>query len=462
MSEHRDPGDRGAGGQPPAVFHPSGARGARAGGSVARLYAVYAAVFLGITLGIGTWLRAVFVWPALKGPFTFQYLLHAHSHGAFFGWVTPALFAAIVAAARPDVTLEARLRLHAHALGVLSAAAIVAFALTGYGAVSIAISAGHVLLWYLFAIPVLRVLGAERGAARTERRFYRAALALLLVAGTATLLPGILMARGVSAPWLKELGVKLFLTPFIGGWLVLGAMGAVYGRLGEGHWSRWALRLTAAGVVPSTLLFVAEPAPWPALVWLGRGGSLLLGLGGMAFALDALGAWRRTGALIRLAAAAAAAKATLELLAALGVGGALLHDRSIVLAYLHLALLGLVTPVLLAEVYRRGSARVVVGALSGAPARGPAGAGARTLAHGLGLALMCGALVGLGWPALARALAALGVGFTALFPVAFAGGALSAVALLALLRAEGRPATPPGESAATDAIDSTPALIEIP
>ncbi len=401
-----------------------------AGGEAARLYLVYGALFLGAALGIGVWLRAVYVWPVLKGPFTFQYLVHAHSHVAFFGWVTPALFGVMAAAARPDRVLEARLRVHAHALGALSAAALVAFTLTGYGAVSIAISALHVVLWWAFALLVLGGLRSPGVATSLtlERRFYATALLLLLLAGSATLLPGILMVRGVQNAWLKELGIKLFLTPFIGGWLGLGAMGAVYGRIGGRRFGVWALRLTAAGVVPSALLFVGAPAPWPWLVGIGRAGSLLLGLGGLAFALDALGAWQRTGALLRLAGTAAALKGGLELAAGLGAGGALLHDRSITLAYLHLALLGLVTPALIDVAYGHGRRRA---AAQGASAR--AGTLAGTLAHGLGLALMGGALLGLGWPLAARALAALGLGTGALFPLAFAGGTLSALALAALL-----------------------------
>ncbi len=442
----RDRRAAGPGREPPGTPHPSDPGEAPERGA-ARLYALYAALFLGLAVGIGTWLRAMFLWPGLKGPLTFQYLVHAHSHGAFFGWVTPALFAAIAAAARPHTVLDARLRVHAHALAVLSAAAIVSFALTGYGAVSIAISAGHVVLWYLFALPVWRALGTDRGPGPDQRSFYRAALALLLLAGAATLLPGVLLARGVENAWLKELGVKLFLTPFIGGWLMLGALGAAYGRLGAGRWSGWALRLTAAGVVPATLLFVAEPAPWPLLVWLGRTGSLLVGLGGVAFALDVIDAWPRAGALLRLAGAAAFLKGMLELMAGLGIGGALLHDRSIVLAYLHLALLGVVTPALIAAVYRRLAAAASENELD-RPAQGPADGRVRTLAHGLGLALMCGALVGLGWPALGRALTALGLGFERLFPMALAGGALSALAVLALLvdrrRAAERQATRPG------------------
>lgn len=432
--------DRIAGRDPHGLRHPADPGEAPERGA-ARLYALYAAIFLGTAVAIGAWLRAMLVWPALKGPLSFQYLVHAHSHGAFFGWVTPALFAAIAAAARPDTVLAARLRVHAHALAVLSAAAILSFALSGYGVLSIVLAAGHVVLWYAFALPVWQALGTERGPTPVQRDCYRTALALLLVAGAATLLPGILLARGNENPWLKELGVKLFLTPFIGGWLMLGALGAVYGRLGAGRWSGWALRLTAAGVLPATLLFVAEPAPWPGLAWLGHAGSLLLGLGGVAFALDVIDAWPRAGALLRLAGAAAFLKATLELMAGLGIGGALVHDRSIVLAYLHLALLGVITPVLIATVYRRAGSAAPEDEL-GRPAYGPADGRVRTLAHGVGLALMCGALVGLGWPALARALAATGLGFERLFPLAFAGGALSAVAVVALLVDRRRPAKP--------------------
>lgn len=419
----------------------SNSRVASAGGAE-RTYVAYAGLFLGMALGIGVWLRAIFVWPWLKGPFTFQYLLHAHSHGAFFGWVTPALFGVIAAAAggrvsgrEGDGSPSSRLGWHAHALGLLSGAAMLAFALTGYGPVSIAISAGHVVLWYVFAFTVRRSLGHGAEDGLVERRFYRTALVLLLTAGTATVLPGVLMARGITEGWLRELGVELFLTPFICGWLTLGVMGAAYGRIGGGRLSAWALRLTAAGAIPSAILFVGSAPPSPALLWLGRAGSVVMGLGGLAFAADLLAAGRRAGALLALAGVAAAVKGTLELVAGLGAGAALLHSRPIVLAYLHLTLLGFITPALLATAYwlrAWGEGDVRPAARAWAP---PEVAGA--LANGFGLAVMCGALLGLGWSALGALLTSFGITFNALFALAFAGGALCALAVLALLIARG-------------------------
>jgi hypothetical protein len=244
------------------------------------------------------------------------------------------------------------------------------------------------------------------------------------------------MAKGITQGWLRELGVELFLTPFICGWLALGVMGAAYGRIGGGRLSGWALRLTATGVIPAALLFVASAPPRPELLWLGRAGSVLLGLGGLAFAADVLRAGRRAGALLFLAGAAAALKGALEVAAGLGAGAALLHNRPIGLAYLHLTLLGFITPALLAAAYGRAR-RDAEGAADAALPRNawapPAVAGA--LANGTGLAVMCGALLGLGWPAVGALLASLGISFNALFTLAFAGGALSALAVLALLLA---------------------------
>lgn len=378
-----------------------------------RTYFLWAALLLEATVGLGAWLRAIFVWPALKGPFVFGYLVHAHSHVGFFGWATPALFGLVIRAARLRPDRRQRFTRHAHALGVASLAALVAFALGGYDAASIAISAVHVALWWAFALPAIRALGP---APAVERRCFRASLVFLLVAGTATLLPGILLARGVDDPWLKELGVKLFLTPFVAGFVGLGVMGAVYARIG-GRRAMPALVLTCLGVLPSAFLFVAAPPPTPALLGVGRAGSLLLGAGGVLFAADVLGA-AAPGAILRLVGAAAALKGGLEVVASLGLADALMHDRSIVLAYLHLTVLGVVTPALALAAFRRRD-----------------GAPGWVALHALGLAGMCGALVGLGWPLAGRLLAALGLGVTTLFPIAAAGGAASAVAVLALLRA---------------------------
>lgn len=382
-----------------------------------RLYAAYAGAFLGVTLLSGVWLRSAFVQPGVLGRFSFGNLLHAHSHLAFFGWAAMALFALLAAAA--GMRRSALLRTHAHLTGVASAAAFLGFLHSGYTGYTIAIAALHVLLWAVFAFAVGPALGRARPS---ERRFYRGALAFLLLAGAGAMLPGLLMARGVADAWLNQLAVQTFLTPFLAGWLVLGAMGAVYARTPRARWAMPVFGLTLAGALPSLLLHTtaAPPAAW--LLGIGRAGTLLLGVAALLFALDVLGTSRRTVPLLRLAGVAAAGKGVAEVLAALGVALPLLASRNVGVAYLHLVLLGLLTPVLLAAVY------------------GLEAAARRVAVYTAGLATMLGALAALGWPALGSLLFRAGLGARGLFVAALAGGAACALAAIALLLTGRRPA----------------------
>jgi hypothetical protein len=407
----------------------------------ARTYALYAAAFLGATALSGLWLRATLALPALGGGFTFGNAVHAHSHLAFFGWVTMALCAVIVAAvrdagaaaalragARPAAAMaggadagagpggERALQLHAHLLGIASALAFAGFLERGYDRFTIGLSTVHVLLWAAF---VVAVWPATATLAAVPRRFFRCALLFLLVAGLGAMAPGLVLVRGIQDPWLADAAVKLFLVPFLFGWVLLGAMGAAYQRLGGGgRFATAALVLVAVGTLPSVPLLVgaAPPADW--LPLLGRAGTLLVGAGVLAFAGDLLaaaagrGVGRPVPALLLLAAAGAVVKGGLDLLAATGVSGHLLTSRPLVLAYLHLVLLGIVTPALVGALFPALRAR------------------AATALHAAGLALMLAALVALGWPALARLVVGQGVPLVGLHHGALAGGAVSTAALL--------------------------------
>jgi len=367
-------GSPGAGPQQP----PGAAPPAAAGTALARLYGGYALGFLALTVLAGTWLRAVFVWPATAAGASAAHLVHAHSHVAFFGWLSMALFAAIARAGRIDGARARLLRLHAHAVALASAAAFLSFLRAGYDAASIAVSALHVLLWVVFAAAAWAPLNA---AGALERRFFRGALAFLLAAGAATAAPAAVLVRGVSDPWWSQFAVKLFLSPFTSGWALLGTMGALYGVAAGGRRraANAALILVAAGVLPSTFLHVVAPPPADWIPIAGRAGTVLLGTGATLIALDLLSAQLRP--LTRLAAAAALLAGTLQLAAGAGVGATLIASRPVVLAFLHLLLLGFMTPALLEAI---------------APPRGKATG--RTAALAAGLALMLAALLALGGP----------------------------------------------------------------
>lgn len=383
----------------------------------------YAAGFLGLAVLVGGWLRAAMAWPRWGLGANLRFAVHAHSHVAFFGWVVLAVTGAMTLAARPGAARARTLARVTHGVAAASLLVFVAFLRGGYDATAIALSTVHVALWIALAALLWRPLrapgapvGAEVGApaGAPARAHLRAALVFLVLAGVSTLGPGIALARGATDPWLRELAVKLFLGLFIGGFVWLAAMGVARERLHRQRFARAALALVAAGVVPSVLLHPAPPPPAGALLVVGRVGSLLVGAGTLLFAADLLAA-RTRSPLLLLAGVAALVKGALELLAGAGVGLALVHSQPVVIAYLHLVLLGAVTPIFLAAM-----------SVGGRPWR-------RVVAYSAGLATMLLALVALGWPAAYRVASAAGIDAIGLLKLASLGGALCVVSAMMLL-----------------------------
>jgi hypothetical protein len=384
-----------------------------------RLYFRYALAMLVLTLLAGALLRASFTWPAWRvgyGP----HVLHAHSHVGFFGWAVLAVCAVITARIRITAFSATVHMILAHAIGVGSAAAFVGFAQRGYDMTTITISAVHVLLWLIFVASVWRPLGT---LPTIERRYLRTGVAFLATAGLATIAPVLMMVRGVSEPWLLQMGVKLFLTPFVTGFLVITALGLLYSRVCARAGALPALWLMALGTVPSTLLYVtaAPPAPW--LLWVGRAGMGMVGAGLVCVVCDIAypRPARRTGTLPELSplsalvVAAVAVAGAVKLLAALGVGAAFMHSRNVVVAVLHLVLLGVVTPAFIQAVRPELRAR------------------RRTTAYAASLFVMLGSIAASGWPWAARTLMTLGVRLDTLFQVAALSGVIATLMLLTLV-----------------------------
>lgn len=389
------------------------------------LYQRPALAFLVATVAAGVWLRIALLYPAAKLDLPFRFMVHAHSHLAFYGWVTIMLFAALLQCVRPQAT--SFFRAHALLLALASAAAFFAFLFGGYGVAAIGLSAVAVGLWVALALRLWRDAAGHH--------FWRAALVFLGVSGLATFAPMAVLLRGAADAWWAELAIKLFLVPFINGWITLGVMGAVAGALDYrgGRVARW---LVAAGAIPSTLLFVAAPPPAPALLIVGRAATALVATGGLAFAI---GLWRARGCpngWLAIGLAALAGRGALELLAAAGVAPALMRHPQVVVAYLHLVLLGFVTALLVGAALHRAGARARVGAAL----------------FGTGTALMLAAILANAWAALFLLLARAGLDMLTLLRLALLGGGLAAVgatlAALALLRAPA-PTTLPRTALAT-------------
>lgn len=412
-------------------------------------YRAGAAVFLLGTVASGLWLRMVLVRSELLGAYRFGDAVHAHSHLAFFGWVSMALFALVLvgpsgsaAGAGKDRGVRARLlRWHPGLVASASVLAFLSFLSSGYSPPSIAISVFHVLLWAAFAFLAWPLL-AHR--APLVRRFHRAALVYLLVAGAGTVAPALVMVRGVSDPWWSQFAIGLFLVPFVSGWMALGVMGSIYAALGQvsGAVSRAVLLLVAAGAFPSVLAYPAGAGPGVASAGLGRTGMVLLGSGMLLFGWDLLRRRPRTVSFLHLAGVCGATAGALQLLLGLGVASEVAHRHPVVIAFLHLVLLGFVSSALVACLQVRGAGRPT-DELPSDPAgadrevRGlhpaPSGTDPWAALWGAGLGVM---LAGILVPALgptARLAIALGMDPPLLSGLAASGGAAVAVSAAAVL-----------------------------
>jgi hypothetical protein len=373
---------------------------------LAAIYGAYSLIFLVATLLSGTWLRSVFVWPASIAGYDFAHLVHAHSHLALFGWVTPALFALVVAGVPLSERRARWLSRHAHALGAASALSFPGFLHLGYAPFTIALATLHVGLWVVFAV---LCWGPLREATSRMRSFHHVALAFLVLAGAAAMAPGLVEAKAMGSGAL-QVALQLFLTPFTAGWLTIGAFGVAYARMRGGRYASTVLVLSALGVLPSVAAHAPGAVAHPAWEITGRLGMAALGVATLLFAADALRA-RGLAPFLRLAGAAALLKGVVETAFALGFATSLLGSKQLVVGYLHLVLLGLVTSALL-------------GALV-APLRAPRLA----VTHALGLTATLVALAFMGLPGGYDLLARLGGSGPEPHWLAWAGGALSLIAL---------------------------------
>lgn len=373
------------------------------------VYTRLALLWLAVTVLAGVWLRTALLWPAALQGVPWGNAVHAHSHLALFGWATMGLMAFVTGVA--GVTAR-RLTLHAWVVGGASGAAFLGFLAQGYGPVTIAISTLQVTLWTAF------VIAAWSGTAATDpaiRPWLRASLACLMLAAAAAILPGITTAMG-TPPAVQRIAIELFLTVLVQGWLFVGAIAALVSFTPRSRRASLALAMLLAGMLPAALARVAglDSAP---LALLGRAGMLLTGAGSL---LAAHATWPRfergadgsAQAWIRIAVACVALKGIAELVAAAEPTGRLVLLRPVAVAYLHLVLLGVLTPALVATLAPR------------------AHLGRRTAPlHAAGVAVMLGALVVMALPD-ALGLPAPALAGRPMHVAALGGGVMSALSLV--------------------------------
>lgn len=158
-------------------------------------------------------------------------VIHAHSHVAFFGWASPALFAGIYCVlprltGRP-LTGVPVIRWQLGLTHVATIGALITFSAGGYTPASIVFSSLNGIIWYAFVWVYWKNVAGLPWPLPVALRYLHVATALLVLSSTGTWLVAALTGSGVTDPLLQAMGLHLFLNNFIDGWLLIGLFGLV-------------------------------------------------------------------------------------------------------------------------------------------------------------------------------------------------------------------------------------------
>lgn len=193
----------------------------------------------------------------------YRFFLHAHSHVAFLGWVYMALFLMIVFAFIPENLREKKTyRIQFWATQLSVTGMLVSFPLQGYGLFSIIFSSAHILLSYVFAAQIIKDTPGELKG-RLSYRFLLAALLFMVLSSAGPWSLGAIMSSGMSGSDLYNLAIYFYLHFEYNGFFTLGIfalliraleINGVYLSPGKGNLFFWLLTVsTAAGYTLSTL-----------------------------------------------------------------------------------------------------------------------------------------------------------------------------------------------------------------
>ena len=309
----------------------------------------WAAVIYLAATAIGVVMRFALVgWSV---PVPFDHLLHAHSHALYFGWAGLVILS--TAAASTGTLRPAWL-----AAGVVPIMAA-AFLAVGYAPVSIAVSTAMMLIWYAGMWMWWR---RSRGAPALEAAAFRAGFAYAVAASLGIWVLAAVQASGNGGSIAADLAVHSFLSNFM--WFfVFGTVGltALHRLLDPGAVRR-ALRWWVALAWVSFPLGVLGGADVPVLGPLSRVAGIALLYPAWLWASElwksepgaAPRAGRMDGWASRAAAVWFASMTVIQAAAAVG-GDAVVAaaGRHGVVLYLHVALLGYVTTILMWHVGAR-------------------------------------------------------------------------------------------------------------
>jgi len=323
------------------------------------LFKIPVAFFL-VAACMGLFMRYVLIAPVPGVNFT--YVMHGHSHVMFLGWIFNVLYLAFVTQFTTD---HGEFRILFWILQVCVAGMLVSFPVQGYGLFSILFTTLHTLAAFVFIVLFLRAVKNQYSLAIT---LARAALMYFALASIGPFCVGYLKASGQEQSNLYRFAIYFYLHFQYNGFFTLGVLSLLFKTI-EHKLSP--AQLHRAGTAVWALIISCLPAYFLSTLWaepgvffnitgfisaLAQALALLLLVKPFRLFIDAAPR-AHTRLLLRFSGMALFVKSILQILSAHPAMALLAAEfRSILIAYLHLVLLGFISIFMMGWLYMQDSA----------------------------------------------------------------------------------------------------------
>lgn len=298
---------------------------------------------------LGSVLRYKSLWPLPA--VNYKFLLNAHSHFAFNGWITTALFTALLyVQTRAGRPLRKVYTYQFWFNQVASFGMLASFTIQGYEGIAIFFSSLSIVFYAWFAY----TFGKDSRLLElsvTEKACIRAALIFLLLSCAGPVLLGYSMTHAIGDLHFYMNAIYLFLHFQYNGWFSFAALGLFlwwlrqHGVTFSARGANWFIGLMIASCIPAYALSLLWTAP-PVWIWVVAGGA---GITQLAALMVFTRIFAKAGALPRhpfarilslLSLIAFGGKIVLQALSAIPFFGRLAFGcRPVIIAYLHLVML---------------------------------------------------------------------------------------------------------------------------
>jgi hypothetical protein len=287
----------------------------------------------------------------------YQFILHAHSHFAFSGWMFFSIALLIARLCTGDrSTKDFKYVLF---LTLVSAYGMLAsFSWQGYKPVSISFSTLFVLVTFRFTYLVFKGALLKQRVNVTAYNLIRGSLILLCLSALGPFALGPLAALGLkNSPWYQD-AVYWYLHFQMNGFMLLAALGllasALPGKYLTGCTSLW-LNLFIFSTIPLYFIFTLWGIPGTTIWVLAAIGAVLNLLCWLVLCIHFRSNWSMLSILEKAALIALTIKCILQVSICIpAIGEWTFLNRNLIIGYIHLLTLGIITPLLIGQFIRNG------------------------------------------------------------------------------------------------------------